>query len=86
MIEYFRSTSDYETGTLVSRTLYEPWRVARYQTGSNITDYGFTGQMREGDVYFYYARWYDPQLGRFMQVDTLVPFLPGHAGLKRTGF
>ncbi|MEL7626128.1 MAG: RHS repeat-associated core domain-containing protein [Anaerolineaceae bacterium] len=73
MIEYIRSTSDYETGTLVSITLYEPWEVTRYQTGTNITDYAYTGQMREGDIYYYGARWYDPSIGRFMQADTIVP-------------
>lgn len=29
--------------------------------------------MREGDIYYYNARWYDPAIGRFMQADTIVP-------------
>ena len=60
-------------GNLVSKTLYEPWGTTRYENGDDITEYGYTGQMQEGDIYFYNARWYDPQLGRFMQPDTIVP-------------
>jgi len=61
------------SGSLVSKTLYEPWGTTRYENGDDITEYGYTGQMQEGDIYFYNARWYDPQLGRFMQPDTIVP-------------
>ncbi|MFZ3071219.1 MAG: RHS repeat-associated core domain-containing protein [Anaerolineaceae bacterium] len=53
--------------------LYEPWGETRYQTGTSPTDYGYTGQMQEGDLYYYGARWYDPLLGRFLQPDTIVP-------------
>jgi len=44
------------------------------------TDYGYTGQMREGDIYFYNARWYDPVIGRFMQADTIsvLSWYPDH--------
>jgi RHS repeat-associated protein len=66
--------------------LYEPWGVARYQIGSNITDYAYTGQMQEGDVYFYNARWYDPHLSRFMQADTLVPTSQGTQGFDRFAY
>jgi hypothetical protein len=29
--------------------------------------------MKEGDIYYYGARYYDPAIGRFMQADTIVP-------------
>jgi RHS repeat-associated protein len=61
------------SGSLESRTLDEPWGEVRYTQGTRPTDYGYTGQMQEGDIYFYQSRWYDPQLGRFMQADTIVP-------------
>lgn len=61
------------SGNLVSRTLYQPWGTTRYSQGTNPTDYAYTGQIQEGDIYFYQSRWYDPQLGRFMQADTIIP-------------
>ncbi len=46
----------------------------RLTQGTSPTDYGYTGQKREGgDIYYYNARWYDPMIGRFMQADTIVP-------------
>ncbi|MGB4595992.1 MAG: RHS repeat-associated core domain-containing protein [Anaerolineaceae bacterium] len=60
-------------GMLISRNLYHPWGTTRYSQGTTPTDYAYTGQMQEGDIYYYGARWYDPALGRFLQPDTLVP-------------
>ena len=61
------------SGSLVSKTLYEPWGTIRYTQGTSTSDYGFTGQEQEGDICFYNARWYAPQIGRFMQADSIVP-------------
>lgn len=60
-------------GSLLSKTWYHPWGTIRYSQDTSPTDYGYTGQMREGDIYYYNARWYDPAIGRFMQADTIVP-------------
>ncbi len=83
-------------GALVSRFLYHPWSTTRYQSGTVNTDYAYTGQMQEGDIYFYNARWpkvpatqwrgYDPHLGRFMQADTLVPTSQGTQGFDRFAY
>ncbi|MGI6249741.1 MAG: RHS repeat-associated core domain-containing protein, partial [Anaerolineaceae bacterium] len=73
-------------GNLISETLYHPWGTTRYAQGTSPTDYGYTGQMKEGDIYFYNARWYDPQLGRFMQADTLVPPTQGTQGFDRYAY
>jgi len=43
--------------------------------GLNSTDYRFTGQRQDRDMGLYWvnARWYDSQLGRWIQPDTIVP-------------
>ena len=74
------------SGTLTSSSSYYPWGTAHPNSGASPTDYGFTGQMQEGDIYFYNARWYDPQLGRFMQADTLVPPTQGTQGFDRFAY
>jgi RHS repeat-associated protein len=40
-----------------------------------LTDYQYTGQRNETEIglYYYVARFYDPQLGRFISADTIVP-------------
>jgi RHS repeat-associated protein len=48
----------------------------RYNWGSTPTDYTYTGQysnVPEFGLYYYNARWYDPQLGRFARADTIIP-------------
>jgi RHS repeat-associated protein len=55
---------------------YYPWGTARLFGGNDVpTDYRFTGQREEPQLklYFYNARWYDPQLGRFIQPDSIIP-------------
>jgi len=40
------------------------------------TDYGFTGQRDSGwGLYHFKARWFDSNLGRFAQLDTIVPLV-----------
>jgi len=73
-------------GNQISKTLYHPWGTTRHTQGTSPTDYAYTGQMKEGDIYFYNARWYDPQLGRFMQADTFVPTSQGTQGFDRFAY
>ena len=74
------------TGSLVSKTLLPPLGTTRHTLGTTPTDYAFTGQMQEGDIYFYNARWYDPLLGRFLQADTIVPPTQGTQGFDRFAY
>ena len=59
-----------------SRKGYKAFGETRFAAGSLPTRYQFTGQAsHESDfgLYFYKARWYDPALGRWTSLDTVVP-------------
>jgi RHS repeat-associated protein len=64
-----------EVGGGVEVKTYTAWGELR--TGSiTSTDRQYTGQINESELglYFYNARYYDPDLGRFISADTIVPF------------
>ncbi len=62
-----------------------PWGEAR---GGDITQttLDFTGQRKDGTGRLYYgARYYDPQLGRFLGADSIVPGMAsGKSGMAAT--
>jgi RHS repeat-associated protein len=61
-------------GAIVGNELYKAWGGERYSLGSIQTTFKYTGQREaEAGLYFYNARWYDPEVGRFIQADTDVP-------------
>jgi RHS repeat-associated protein len=52
---------------------YRPYGEDAYVTGSVTTRYRYTGQEKEASgLYYYHARYYDPDLGRFLQGDTVL--------------
>ncbi len=63
------------TGTVQSQQRYWPWGTARNASGSLPTDYRYTWQQEVSVIglYDYDARWYDPDLKRFVQADSVVP-------------
>lgn len=76
------------TGKQVACYEYKPYGETSKISGSFSTDIRFTGQRLDSSTGFYYygARYYDPELGRFIQPDTIIaqPFDP--QGLNRYAY
>jgi len=62
-------------GVILSAARYDPWGELRVVSGPSQTRYGYTGQRAEKGLglYFYGARFYDPQLSRFLSADSIIP-------------
>ena len=62
-------------GAVEQKLGYYPFGATRLTTGSADVAYKYTGQEFDSstDLYDYQARYYDPNLGRFIQSDTIVP-------------
>ena len=61
-------------GVAEEHNSYRPYGQLHTHTGTADVAYKYTGQERDPStgLYFYYARYYDPVLGRFLSPDTLV--------------
>lgn len=57
-------------GNMVEQVNYDSFGDG---AGSALTRYGYTGRERDADtgLYYYRARWYDPQVGRFISEDPI---------------
>jgi len=61
-----------DNGTSLGIIKYYPYGSTR--SGDVPTDKKFTGQRLDGTMLYYYnARYYDPQIGRFISPDTIIP-------------
>jgi len=66
------------TGAVVELAEYTPYGSLTHHEGSTSVPQQFTGQRLDAStgLYYYHARYYDPDLGRFIQADPIVP-VPG---------
>jgi RHS repeat-associated protein len=62
------------SGSKISEMRYKPWGETRYANGIDLTSYKYTGQREESGIglYYYNARWYDPEIAHFIQSDTII--------------
>ena len=62
------------SGTRQSERAYYAFGDDRRTVNTPLTDHLFTGQKQdESGLYYYNARYYDPEIGHFISPDTLVP-------------
>ncbi len=75
-------------GTFSTTLRYMPYGDTRYNGGSQITTFRFTGQRWDSGtgLYFYNARWYDPYIGRFLAPDTIIPSPGNPQALNRYSY
>ena len=60
-------------GAIITTATYDPWGQV-VEGGMPQTDKGYTGQQRDDTgLMWYQSRLYDPNLGRFLSADTIVP-------------
>jgi RHS repeat-associated protein len=65
---------EYDVMHVKAQQKYKPWGEVRQVTGELPTDYTYTGQRSTSwGLQFYRARWYDSNLGRFAESDTIIP-------------
>ncbi|MBU1121609.1 MAG: hypothetical protein KKF54_02790 [Candidatus Omnitrophica bacterium] len=62
-----------ENGDEVSRLDYQPYGSVARQTGSDVVTRKFTGkELDSTGLYYFGARYYDPEIGRFIQADPTI--------------
>ncbi|MFI0416532.1 MAG: RHS repeat domain-containing protein [Candidatus Thiodiazotropha sp.] len=61
-------------GSLQARYQYDAWGNERTTTGSSWNRFAFTGHEKDEEtgLYYFKARFYDPQLGRFLSQDAYL--------------
>ncbi|MBI2854647.1 MAG: hypothetical protein HYX87_06995 [Chloroflexi bacterium] len=81
------SVSTYSDMSQKSILKYYPLGAARSTVGTLGTDKQFTGERLDSTgLYFYNARYYDPEIGRFVSPDTVVPDLPNPQAFNRYSY
>jgi RHS repeat-associated protein len=82
------STTANEDGSWNSTIKYTAFGDTRETSGVTPTKYRYTGQLLEAEVglYYYVARFYDPEIMHFVQADTIVPNATDSASYDRYAY
>lgn len=69
------NTVSNSSGAEVKATLFYPYGSTRTETGTKTIAHKYTGQERDDStgLYYYGARYYDPQMMRFVSADNVIP-------------
>ncbi len=64
-----------DSGAPTASALYVPYGSQRFTAGALPTAHAFTGQLQEGAIglYYFHARYYEPQAGQFISADPILP-------------
>ena len=77
-----------QAGGVIAQARYLPYGEERWTTGEAQTDFTFTGQRNDSYIKLIEmgARWYDPQLGRWTNPDTIIPDPANPQSLNRYSY
>ena len=77
-----------ELGTVVKDIFYKPFGETVSESGIGGISHKFTGQEldSETELYNYNARLYDPEIGRFLSADILVPYFNKSQSFNRYSY
>jgi RHS repeat-associated protein len=72
----------------VGELRYYAYGKTRYTSGTTPTDRRFTGQIEDAYIKLYNmgVRWYDPEIGRWIQPDTIIPDPANPQSLNRYSY